>query len=353
VKQDREAVRHLFRVAAGLDSLVLGESQIQGQVRRALELSRPHSGTVLDRLFQVALRAGGRVRSETTLGTGAASVPSASVDLARKIFGNLNGRRALVLGSGEIAELAMQCLAAEGVTSAMVAHRHLDHAAEVARRLGGRAVTFEDAWPLFGEVDIVVCSTAAPHAVVTRDKVGDVIERRAGRPLCILDIAVPRDVEPKVGGLEAVFLYDIDDLQGVVEASLSTRGQVVPGAEQIVAEEVGAYWEWYRGRRMVDAIRALRDRMERVRASEVEEIMRRMPHLDPTDRERIERLTRALMNKFLHGPTEKLRHAAGNGRETEIAEAARYLFALDAPPEGEAGHSDGDPGTTSDEQGGL
>lgn len=331
-KADREAVRHLFRVAAGLDSLVLGESQIQGQVRRALELSRPRAGMVLERLFQLALRAGGRVRAETTLGSGAASVPSASVDLARKIFGALEGRRAMVLGTGEMAELALACLADEGVRCVLVAHRHVERAREMAERLGARAIGFDDAWPLFSEVDIVICSTAAPHAVVTRERVGEAVARRHGRPLCLLDIAVPRDVAPDVGELEAVFLYDIDDLQGVVEWSLASREFEVGDAERIVAEEVGAFWEWYRGRRMVDAIRALREHLEAVRRAEVERALRKFRHLDPGDRERIEYLTKVLLNKFLHGPTTRLRHAAGNGREEAIAEAVRYLFGLGEAP---------------------
>ncbi len=338
VAHDREAVGHLFRVAAGLDSLVLGESQIQGQVREAWEASRRHAGPLLSRLFQDALHAGGRVRAETGLGTGAASVPLASVELARKIFGDLSGRRALVLGSGDMAELAMGCLVSEGVRSVMVAHRQLDRAAQVAERLGGRALEFADAWPLFGEVDLVVSSTAAPHAIVTPERVAEHVARRAGRPLCVLDIAVPRDVDPAVGALDNVFLYDIDDLQGVVAAGIGSRKREIPAAERIIDQEVAVCWKWYAGRGAVDAIRALRDRAEALRAAEVEHALRKLRHLDPADQERVVHLTRALMNKLLHQPTVRLRESAGNGAEGRLAEAARELFGLDEGP-GDAGEA--------------
>lgn len=337
VAQEREVAEHLFRVAAGMDSLVLGESQIQGQVREAWEAAQAHTDPVLNRLFQSALRAGGRVRAETALGAGAASVPSASVELAHKIFGDLSGRKALVLGSGEMAELAMGLLVSEGVRTLMVAHRNLERAAQIAEQLGGRAVAYADAWPMFAEVDIVMCSTAAPHAIVTPRQVGEAVARRGGRPLCILDIAVPRDVDPEVRRLENVFLYDIDDLQGVVAANIGNRRREMPAAERIVQQELRYFWEWYAGRGAVDAIRELRDHVEGLRAAEWERALRRLQHLTPADRERVEYLTKALMNKFLHAPTLMLREAAGNGRDRELAEAVRRLFDLTEPesPSGE------------------
>lgn len=332
VLREREVAEHLFRVAAGMDSLVLGESQVQGQVREAWEAAQHSADPVLHRLFQSALRAGGRVRAETALGAGAASVPAASVELAHKIFGDLSGRKALVLGSGEMAELAMGLLVSEGVRTVMVAHRHPAHAAEVAQKLGGRAVGYAEAWPMFNEVDLVVSSTAAPHAIVSLQHVGAAIARRGGRPLCILDIAVPRDVDPEVGRLENVFLYDIDDLQGVVAANIVVRRREMPAAERIVQQELKYFWEWYAGRGAVDAIRQLRDHAEGLRAAEWERARKRLAHLDPADRERVEYLTRALMNKFLHGPTLALRAAAGNGNEPELSEAVRRLFALPEEP---------------------
>jgi glutamyl-tRNA reductase len=329
LRQDREAARHLFRVAAGLDSMVLGESEIQGQVRHAWELARWSAGPVLNRLFQMALRVGGRVRAETALGSGAASVPSASVELARKIYGNLVGRRALVIGSGEMAELAMTCLSQEGVRAVMVAHRDITRAAEIAQRFGGHAIGYDAAWEYFGTVDIVLCSTAAPHPVVLPDRVRSYVTRRAGRPLCILDIAVPRDVDPEVAALDNVFLYDIDDLEGVVAASIGNRKREVPQAEAIVAKEVGFFWEWYRGRGIVDVIRALRTYAEEIRDAELARAMKKLGHLSDDDRERVEYLARSLTNKFLHQPTVRLRGAAGNGSEGQVAAALRYLFDLE------------------------
>jgi glutamyl-tRNA reductase len=328
VTRERAAAEHLLRVAAGMDSLVLGESQIQGQVREAWEMAQAFSDPMLNRLFQSALGAGGRVRAETALGAGAASVPSASVELAHKIFGDLSGRKALVLGSGEMAELAMGLLVAEGVRTVMVAHRRREHAAQVAEQLGGRAVEYSEAWPMFGDVDIVLSSTAAPHAIVTLEKIGSAIDQRAGRPLCILDIAVPRDVDPSIGRLENVFLYDIDDLQGVVAANVGGRHREMPAAERIIQQELQHFWEWYTARGAVDAIRQLRDHAEGLRAAEVERALRRLQHLDPADQERVVHLTRALMNKFLHEPTLELRAAAGNGTDRELAELVRRLFRL-------------------------
>ncbi len=328
ISEEREAARHLFRVAAGLDSMILGESEIQGQVRQAWEAAHAYAGPVLGHLFQRALRAGGRVRSETALGAGAASVPSASVELARKILGTLSGRRALVLGSGEMAELAMKCLASEGVGTVLVAHRRMERARDVASRLGGRAVQFDDAWPMFADVDLVLCSTAAPHAVVTLEKIAGTLSNRDGRQLCILDIAVPRDVDPEVGQLENVFLFDIDDLKGVVASNIGTREGEIPDAERIIAEEVALFWEWYGGRGVARAIRALRERAEQIRSAEFRRALKKLEHLSPKDRDRVENLSRALMNKLLHEPTMRLRESVGIGMEIQVTDALRHLLNL-------------------------
>ncbi|MFQ6046489.1 MAG: glutamyl-tRNA reductase [Gemmatimonadales bacterium] len=328
VRQNREAARQLFRVAAGLDSMVLGESQIQAQVRHAWETCRDHAGPVLSRLFQTALRVGGRVRAETALGSGAASVPSASVDLARKIFGNLAGRRALILGAGDMAEVAMTCLSEEGVRAVMVAHKNMARARAIAEQWGGRAIQHDAAWEYFGSVDIVLCSTAAPHPVVRPERVRPHLRDRGGRPLCILDIAVPRDVDPAVGNLENVFLYDIDDLEGVVAASIGSRKREVPKAEAIVDQEVEIFYEWYRGRGMVDLVRALRSHAEEIRDRELARTMKKLGHLSDEDRERVEYLAKSLTNKLLHEPTVRLRGAAGNGNEAQVSATIRYLFDL-------------------------
>jgi glutamyl-tRNA reductase len=323
---NRDAVRHLYRVSAGLDSMVLGESQIQGQVRDAWEQSRGQAGPVLHRLFQTALLVGARVRSETVLGAGNASAPSAAVAVASKIFGDLAGRQALILGAGEVAELAATCLVAEGVEVSLVANRTYDRARIIADRMGARALTLEDAWTHFTSADVVLCSTSAPHAVVTWERVAGAIERRQGRPLCILDLAVPRDVEPAVGQLENVFLYNLDDLQTVAAQGAARRRDEIPAAERIVDEEVERFWGWVEGLGVVPAIKAFRGRMDSVREAELQRVLRRLPHLTDADRALVEQLSHALMNKFLHQPTIALKRAAEAGKSDELLLALRALF---------------------------
>src|SRR5467141_1359643 len=297
-RRDRAAVRHLYRVSAGLDSMILGESQIQGQVRDAWELSRAQAGPVLHRLFQTALSVGARVRSETALGTGAASAPSAAVALAGKIFGLLAGRTALILGAGDIAELAASCLASEGVRVTLVANRTYERAQAIAEQLGGAALTLDEAWDHFASADIVLSSTAAPHAVVTWERVAPAIGRRRGRPLCILDLAVPRDVEPAVGQLENVFLYDIDDLQAVAAHAAAERHREIPAAERIVSDEVERFWAWYGGLAVVPVLKEFRGQLDQVRAAELERVLKRLAHLSPQAHADVEPITNALQNKY-------------------------------------------------------
>ena len=328
IVRDRDAVRHLYRVSAGLDSMILGESQIQGQVRDAWEASRAHAGPVLHRLFQTALHVGARVRTETAVGAGTASAASAAVAVAGKIFGELAGRSALVLGAGDMAELAATCLVDEGVQVSLVANRTHERARVIAERLGARALTLEEAWPHFGTIDIALCSTAAPHAIVTWERVAPVIAGRSGRPLCILDLAVPRDVDPAVAQLENVFLYDVDDLQTVAAQATARRRDEVPAAERIVEEETDLFWAWYGGLGVVPVIKEFRGRLEQLRAAELERAMRQLGHLAPEDRARVEQFSHALLNKFLHQPTVALKEAAEQGRGYGLLEAIRRLFGL-------------------------
>jgi len=347
VHNDRDAAEHLFRVAAGLDSMILGEPQIQGQVREAYGTAReaagpegPVVGPALNRLFQTALSVGGRVRSETGLGIGAASVSSAAVELAKKIFGSLKGRRALVLGAGEMSEVTLECLRSEGVRSTIVANRTWDRAKELAERWGGEAIHWDGFAAALPQVDIVVCSTAAPHPVLTRERLRAALPQGATRPLCILDIAVPRDVEPGVGNEPGVFLYDIDDLQQIVDDSLGRRRAELPAAESIVAEGVEEFWAWYASLAVVPTIRALREHGERMRKDETERVLRQLAHLSDQDRQAVDALTRSILNKLLHAPTVRLREAAGNGRGTGVLDTVRYLFHLDREPAASTDHDE-------------
>jgi glutamyl-tRNA reductase len=285
---------------------------------------------VLHRLFQSALLVGARVRTETKLGTGTASVPSAAVSVATKIFGNLTGRSAIILGAGDMAELAATCLVAEGAQVTVVANRTYERARAIAEQLGARALTLEETWIHFGDADIILSSTAAPHAVVTWERVAPAIASRQGRPLCILDLAVPRDVEPAVGQLENVFLYDVDDLQAVAGQAAAQRRGEIPAAEHIVNEEVERFWAWYGGLSVVPALKEFRERLDAVRAVELERAVRRLPHLAPEDRDQLDQFSRSLLNKFLHQPTVALKDAADRGRAYALLEALKELFGLDS-----------------------
>lgn len=338
-RRDREAAAHLFRVASGLDSMVLGEAQIQGQVRDAWETSRAHSGPVLNRLFQTSLSVAGRVRHETAVSRGAASVSSASVQLAKQIFGSLAGKRAMVLGAGEMAELALECLTEQGVRAAMVANRTYERAVELAARYGAVAMHYDEAWKALATVDVMVCSTSAPRPIVQVDHVRSTLASRGDRPLCILDIALPRDVEPAVAELPNVFLYNLDDLQAVVAANLERRRAELPTAEQLIDGEVDRFWDWMAGLAAVPVLKDLRSQMEDLRTRELSDALRRLNHLPAAERAVVEELSRTLMNKFLHEPSVKLRLAAANGRGLSVIDTARYLFGLNRGP-GQSGDSE-------------
>jgi glutamyl-tRNA reductase len=332
VRRDREAAAHLFRVAAGMDSMVVGEAEIHGQVRDAWEVSRAVSGAVLNRLFQTALLAAGRVRNETRIGHGALSVSSAAVQLSKKIFGALTGRHAMVLGAGETAELALASLQQEGVHAAIVANRTYDRAVVLAAKYGATAVRYEEAWDALADVDLLLCSTAAPRPVVLEERVRAAIARRGDRPLCILDIAVPRDVDPAVGKLDNVYLYDLDDLQAVVSANLERRHGALPAAETVIGEEAEKFWQWVAGLAVVPVLTEFRSEMNRLRERELAQTFQRLGELTPEQRAAVEHLSQSLMNKFMHEPSVRLRAAAANGRGLGIVDAVRYLFALDVKP---------------------
>jgi glutamyl-tRNA reductase len=329
VYRDRETVAHLFRVASGLDSMVLGEAQIHGQVREAWETCRAQSGAVLNRLFQTSLLVAGRVRNETAVARGAASVSSAAVQLAKQIFGSLVGRRAMVLGAGEMAELALESFASQGVRTSIVANRTFDRAEQLAARYGANAMHYDECWRALADIDVLVCSTASPHPIVFSDHLRPALDARGDRPLCILDIALPRDVDPAVGDLANVFLYNLDDLQAVVSSNLERRHAEVPTAEELIGGEVERYWDWLAGLAAVPVLTEMRARMDALRAKELESALRKLAELGPAEREVVAELSRTLMNKFLHDPTVRLRAAAANGRGLGVVDTARYLFGLE------------------------
>ncbi|MEN8373831.1 MAG: glutamyl-tRNA reductase [Gemmatimonadota bacterium] len=336
---DRSAAEHLFRVASSLDSMIVGEAQIQGQVKAALrearDLATPRVvGPVLARLFEQAAKAGARVRSETSLGNGAASVASAAVQLARKIFGTLAGKRALVVGAGEMSKLALASFAAEGLQDIAVANRSAGRAEELARRVGGRAIPYEAMWSDLEHLDIVVTATGAPHRILGPEELEAALPGGPRRPLFLLDIALPRDVDVAVADMDNVFLYDIDDLQLIVGDNLERRRAAIPGAERIIGEEVDRFWDWYAALDVVPVLRGIRTRGEELREAELRRALSKLAHLEPADVAEVERLTRQLLAKLIHDPTVRLKEAASNGRGPTVIEAARYLFAVDEDGEG-------------------
>jgi glutamyl-tRNA reductase len=317
-KEDEEAALHLFRVAAGLDSLVLGEGEILGQVRRAYE-SVP-TGRTLDRVFRQALRVGKRVRSETGLGERPASVSSVAAALARQVHGGLTGRRVMLVGAGAIAEQAASDFASRGATIAFVANRTVASARRLAAHFGGAALSLGDVPAHLAEVDVLVSSTSAGTTIL---HAGDFPARRRGR-LFLIDLAVPRDLDPAIGALDGCILYDIDDLAGLVAETLAERNEDITRAELLVAEEAERFRAWHASLGVVPAIASLRARADEIRASELAKLEGRVT---ANEQRTLELVTAQMLNKLLHLPTVRLKEAAPDSGEL-YADAVRHLFGL-------------------------
>ena len=332
VRQGADAARHLFRVAAGLDSLVVGEPQILGQVKAAYATASDggYTSAITNRLFHTAFGVGKRVRSETGLSEGAVSVSYAAIALARKIFGDLRGLNVVILGAGGMAKLTGVHLRSQHVGQMTIASRTLRTAEALANQLGGRAV----AWPQLGDAlstaDIVITATGAAEPVLTRDSVQEVLRPRRQRPLFIIDIALPRDVDPSVGDLEQVFLYNIDDLQGIVKENLARRSGELERAEAIVEEETGKFTAWLQSRDVVPTIVALRDRFEAIRQSELARLEPKIAALPPEARDRVDEITRLVVQKLLLTPTEQLKSVGDEAMAVAYSEALNRLFDLAA-----------------------
>jgi glutamyl-tRNA reductase len=311
--RDDRAAAQLFRVAAGLDSMVVGESEIQGQVRAAWRVAGEEgaSGPALDGLFRQALEVGKRVRTATRIGAGPASVSAAAVELAKRTVGDLADRRVLVLGAGRAAERTALALVQHGAHDVVVVSRTAAGARELGRRFGGRGVGFGRLADELAGADIVIASTGAPHAVLRPAEVAAAMSTRAGRPLAIVDIAVPRDVDAAVATVAGVALFDIDDLEAVVEATMNGRRAEARRGEAIVAGAVRDFAAWRAGLAAGPAIAAMRARAERIRRAELERLDHQWEAVSAADRDRLELLTRRIVNKLLHEPTLALRAAAG------------------------------------------
>src|SRR6516165_9070609 len=318
---DDAAALHLFRVSAGLDSLIPGESEILGQVRAAFDAASP--GPMLDRVFRQALQLGKRVRTETAIGESPASVPAAAAALAAQVFGDLKGRKVLLVGAGRIGELAAGNLSARGASIAYVANRSHEAAARLADRFGGAALTLDEIAGRLGEVDVVLTSTAAPGVLIEPHQV----PARRRRPLFFIDIAVPRDVDPAVHELDGCFLYDIDDLEAVVSETLSGRRAEAEVAERLVVEEAERFREWRASLDVVPAIASLRAHADAIRAAE----LAKLSSLPPEELERLDQVTAQIVAKLLHEPTVRMKEAAADGGGEAYAAAIRRLFGLEEP----------------------
>jgi glutamyl-tRNA reductase len=329
-----DAARQLYRVTAGLESMILGEAEIQGQVRRAHEtaLAAGATGPMSNRLFAAALTTGKRVRSETGIGAGRSgigrvSVPSVAVDLALSVLGGIEDRHVVILGAGETSELTARALAEQGAGTIFVANRHADRALSLAQRFGGSVVGLDKLPDQLVRADIVLCSTSSPHPIVGREELELVMSEREGRALLLIDIAVPRDVDPACGELDGVTLYDIDDLQAVVARNLSTRAEETPRALEIVEEEIQRFARWLGQLDSLPTIAALRAHGDDIVARVLAENSARWEAASERDLARVEAIARAVMSRLLHEPTIRLR-SLGEDRGHASLELVRELFAL-------------------------
>jgi len=328
---DLDVARHLFRVAAGLDSLVMGEPQILGQVKDAHTYATDAhtAGPVLNRLFHTSFAVGKRVRTETGLGSGAVSVSYAAVALARKIFGDLDGRNVVVVGAGEMGKLTAIHMKSHGVQHVTIVSRTMAHAARTAEAIGGAsAAPWEELDAVIGGSDIVITATGAAVPILTKAHVETIMRPRRNRPLFIIDIAMPRDVEAAAGEIEQVFLYNIDDLQATVRENLARRASEVARAETIVNEEVEKFGAWFRSRGAIPTVVALRERFEAIRRAELERLDFKLSSLPPEARARVDEITHLIVEKLLLTPTEQLKALGSSEAVGAYSEALTKLFAL-------------------------
>jgi glutamyl-tRNA reductase len=325
------AVEHLFRVASGLDSMIIGEPQIGGQVRCAFHAARKQASfdPLLRQVFEQTLRVAKKVRTQTGIGLHAVSIPYAAVELAKKIFGDLTGLRVLLLGAGSMGELTAEHLHKQQVKQVFVANRSYEHAVVLAQRFGGAAVQFDSLDQHLTECDIVIASTAAPHFVITEDQVKRALHQRRMRSLFLIDLSVPRNIDPAVAAIDRAYLYNVDDLRSVADANTQARQDEASNAEEIIAAEVGAFRKRLMAQDAVPTILDLQKRVEEIRAAELEKYLRKMGPIPVAQREAIEMLTLQMTNKILHYPIVHLREASDEPQEREsVRRTIRKVFGL-------------------------
>jgi len=328
--KDVDTARHLFNIAAGLDSLVVGEPQILGQVTRALELARGQNsaGPLLNRLFQSAIHAGKRARTETAISCNSASVSSLAASLAERVVHHIAEAQIVILGAGEMAELAVEALRKRGANRILVVNRTLERARALALRWDAQAATFEDLNTALTSADILIASTGAPHTLISHEMVKDAMTQRAARPLVLIDIAVPRDIDFETANIPHVRLYDMDNLNAQLEHSLAERMAEIPQVKTILEEELTKFEDYLKSLEMLPIIADIHQQAETIRQAELDKTFRRLPDLTETERARIEAMSQALVKKLLQAPTHRLRAEAACPHAPEYASVARTLFGL-------------------------
>jgi len=334
-----EAAGHLYRVTAGLDSQILGEAEIQGQVKRAYELALVEgaTGPILNRMFRGALAAGKRARTETAVGQKGVSIPSVAVELAQRNLGDLSERRVLLIGAGETSELTARALAARGSDAVFIANRGYNRAISLAQRFGGHAVRIDELPNQLSSADIVVSATNSPHHLIERSELAMIMGEREGRPLLLIDLAVPRDIDPETREIEGVSLYDVDEVQAIVDQNASGRAAEARRASGILDSELARFERWLGAQEVMPTVAALRERADAIVSQVIAENATRWESLSATDRERVEQLARAIASRLLHEPTVRIKGLADREDAYLQVSALRELFGLDAGTEPETG----------------
>lgn len=329
IYNDIDAVRHLFRVASSLDSMVIGEPQILGQMKDAFELAlrKKTTGILLNKVIKKAISVAKRVRTETKIAENAVSISFAAVELARKIFTDLSQKVCMLLGAGEMAELAARHLINNGVREVLVSNRTYQRACDLSKEFQGRPVRFEEFIGVMPGTDIVICSTGAPNYVLTKIQMQKVMKERKQAQVFIIDISVPRNIDPEINELENVYLYNIDDLQGVVDTNIFERQKEAEKAEKIVEEEIETFLKWQASLDSVPTIRALREKAEEIRKEELAKFLLKMPGIGEKEKEAIDYLASAIVNKLIHPPTIALKESAGD--KDILVAAIRKLYGIE------------------------
>lgn len=329
--EDEQAIRHLFRVACGLDSMVLGETQILGQVRSAFLLSQREKGTGkwFNMLFKQAVTLSKRAHSETSIGESAVSVSYAAVELGKRIFGSFTGKRVLILGAGKMSELTAKHLSGAGAEEVIVANRTFGRAQELAAKFNGTPCSMQEAMNRLTEVDILISSTGAEGYVITQSQVAKSMQQRPDRPLFMIDIAVPRDIDPSIGELDHVFLYDIDDLEGIVESNLEMRRGEAVKIEEMIEAEIEAFGNWLQTLGVKPVIRALQEKSSAIHETTLESMFNKLPELDERQRKVIRRLTKSIVNQMMHDPINRIKELAGEEKGAEALDWFTQIFALE------------------------